>query len=67
MEGEEVNTDLQGIEHRKAKTHKGRRHLDKFKPKLEEDPKKCLILKGNKTSEMVTKTMEYLVEFDDLE
>lgn len=61
MEGETINEDLQGIENRKAKTHKGRRHLDQYKPKLTEDPKKCLILKGNKTSEKVTKAMEYFV------
>lgn len=49
------------LETRKAKTHKGRRYLDLFKPKLNEDPRKCLILKGNKTSEWVTKTMDYFV------
>ena len=49
------------LETRKAKTHKGRRFLDQFKPKLHEDPRKCLILKGNKTSEWVTKAMDYFV------
>jgi hypothetical protein len=63
MEGDSVNQDLKGIEHKKAKTHKGRRHLDKYKPKLNEDPKQCLILKGNKTSERVKRAMEYLVAY----
>lgn len=65
MEDKPVNEALQGIEHRKAKTHKGRRHLDKYKPKLNEDPRQCLILKGNKTSENVTKAMDYFVGFLD--
>ena len=61
MDPEQQNPDIQGIEQRKAKTHKGRRFLDQFKPKLVEDPKKCLILKGNKTTDKVTKAMEYMV------
>lgn len=62
MDSQQTNPDIQGIEDRKAKTHKGRRFLDKYKPKLHEDPKRCLILKGSKTTQQVTDAMEYLVE-----
>ena len=62
MDSQQTNPDIQGIEERKAKTHKGRRFLDKYKPKLNEDPKKCLLLKGSKTTQQVTDVMEYLVE-----
>jgi hypothetical protein len=67
MDSAEQNPDIQGIEDRKAKTHKGRRFLDKYKPKTNEDPRQCLILKGNKTSERVTRLMDYLVLFRHLE
>lgn len=61
METQEVNRDIQGIEDKKAKSHKGRRHLDLYKPKLNEEPKQCLVLKGNKTSERVTKALDCFV------
>ena len=63
MNPEEQNPDLQGVEDRKAKTHKGRRFLDQFKAKVREDQRQCLILKGNKTSEKVTRAMDYFVIF----
>jgi len=53
---------MEGLEHKKAKTHKGRKHLDALKPKLVEGPKKTLFIKGNKTSEFVTKAMQDLVK-----
>ena len=43
-------SELADIHERTAKTHKGRRYLDKFKSNLNEGPRKCLILKGSKTS-----------------
>jgi ribosome production factor 2 len=46
---------------KKAKTHRGRKHLDELKPRLIEGPKKTLFIKGNKTSETVTHAMHTLV------
>lgn len=61
MEDGEKNPDVSAAGQRKAKTHKGRRHLDKYKPRLREDDRQCILVKGNKTSDWVTKTMQYLV------
>jgi ribosome production factor 2 len=52
---------MENLENKKAKTHKGRKHLDEYLPKLVEGPRKTLFIKGNKTSEVVTKAMHNLV------
>ena len=45
-----LKADSLGIVKRRAKTHKGRKILESKEPKLIEDPKKSIIIKGNKTS-----------------
>jgi ribosome production factor 2 len=45
---------------RKAKTHKGRKILEAKMPKLVENPKSSVFLKGNKTSEVVNKVLKEL-------
>jgi hypothetical protein len=52
---------MENLDLKKAKTHKGRKHLEDLLPKLVEGPKKTLFVKGNKTSETVTKAMKDLV------
>lgn len=37
---------------RKAKTHRGRKHLEKYQPKLEEGIRRALLTLGSKTSEL---------------
>lgn len=48
------------LDFKKARTHKGRKVIDAQKPKEVEGPKKTLFLKGNKTSEVVTKALQSL-------
>jgi hypothetical protein len=62
MDSDNQNRDLEGISDRKAKTHKGRRYLDKFKPQIKEETRNCLLLRGNKTTEVVNKALEYFVK-----
>jgi ribosome production factor 2 len=57
---------MESIDTKKARTHKGRKHLDALKPKLVEDPKKTVFIKGNKTSETITSAMHDLVRKDTL-
>lgn len=38
---------------KKSKTHKGRKIMEDREPKLYENPKKSILLKGTKTSQMV--------------
>ncbi len=54
---------MENLDDKKAKSHKGRRHLDAFKPKPVEDPKVTLFLRGNKTTETVTSALHDLVTF----
>lgn len=49
------------LDFKKAKTHKGRKILDALKPKEVEGPKQTVFIKGNKTSEFVTKALHNLV------
>ena len=49
------------MEGRKAKTHKGRKILEKRKGVINEDPKAMLFIKGSKTSETLTSCMKELV------
>jgi len=49
------------LDFKKAKSHKGRKILDALKPKEVEGTKKTLFLKGNKTSEYVSKALQSLV------
>ncbi len=58
----QLNLSMEGLDLKKARTHKGRKHLDELKPKLVEGPKKTLFIKGNKTSESVTQAMRDLVK-----
>eukprot|EP00826_Nyctotherus_ovalis_P050520 TRINITY_DN6196_c0_g1_i4.p1 TRINITY_DN6196_c0_g1~~TRINITY_DN6196_c0_g1_i4.p1 ORF type:complete len:302 (+),score=73.43 TRINITY_DN6196_c0_g1_i4:131-1036(+) len=48
------------MEDRKAKTHKGRKILEKRRGLINEEPKNILLLKGNKTNEVVTNCMKEL-------
>ena len=57
----EPEGELADIHERAAKTHKGRRYLDKFKPTLNEEPRKCLLIKGNKTSDSIQKFLDVWV------
>jgi hypothetical protein len=41
----------------KVKTHKGKKYLDDRSPKLEENDKAALIVRGPKANEMVTKAL----------
>lgn len=45
----------------KPKTHKGKQFLDERAPKLVENTKKTMFVKGTKTSEIVTRAMTDLV------
>ena len=45
----------------RAKSNRARRALKKFEPKIFENPKSCLFLKGNKTSDLVNHVMTDLV------
>jgi hypothetical protein len=57
----EPEGELADVHERAAKTHKGRRYLDKFKPTLNEEPRKCLLIKGNKTSDSIQKFLDVWV------
>ena len=48
------------MEERKAKTHKGKLYLDTFKPKLIEDPKKCLFINTNNSTEIMRMVLNEL-------
>lgn len=45
---------------RKAKTHKGRKHLQKFRSKIKEDPRSTLFLRATKISEKIDKVTKFL-------
>jgi len=45
----------------KPKTHKGKQFLEERAPKLVENPKKAMFIRGNKTSEIVVRAMTDLV------
>lgn len=44
----------------KAKTHKGRKILEKKKALLKENPKRSVIMKGRKSSELLNKLLREL-------
>ena len=44
----------------RAKTHKGRKLLDKKKPLLKENPKRSVIMKGRKSSELLNNLLREL-------
>lgn len=46
---------------RRAKTHKGRRLLDAKEPKLVENSKTTMFIRGGRTSETVTQALKDLV------
>ena len=46
-----LKADSLGITKRKAKTHKGRKIMESREAMTFENPKKCVMIKGNKTSE----------------
>lgn len=45
---------------KKAKTHKGRKELEKRAPKLVENPKRSILMKGKKSSELLNTLMREL-------
>lgn len=49
------------IEEKKAKTHKGRLYLKQKEAKLEEDPKECLFINTNKSTEILRMVLTDLV------
>ena len=51
------------IIHRKPKTGRGRRALEKREPKLVENSKKTLFFKGGNTSQTVTQILKEMVMF----
>lgn len=46
---------------RRAKTHKGKRYLDKKEAKLVENTKTTMFIRGGRTSEIVTQSLKDLV------
>ncbi len=46
---------------RRAKTHKGRRFLEAREPKLNENTKTTMFIRGGRTSEIVTQALKDLV------
>jgi len=55
-----IKADSLGIGKRKAKTHKGRKIMESKEAKLIEDAKKSIMIKGNKTSQIVLDLMKDL-------
>lgn len=53
---------MESIEIKKAKTHKGRLHLNSLAAKLKEDPKDCLFLNTDNSSEIMKLVMNNLVK-----
>jgi hypothetical protein len=51
------------IEVKKAKTHKGRLHLQSKIPKVIEGPKECVFLNTHNTSEIMKMVLNDLVRF----
>ena len=43
---------------RKAKTHRGRVHLEQYKPKIIEGPRGIMVTRGSKTSDQVSRFLE---------
>eukprot|EP00824_Muranothrix_gubernata_P003129 TRINITY_DN13875_c0_g1_i1.p1 TRINITY_DN13875_c0_g1~~TRINITY_DN13875_c0_g1_i1.p1 ORF type:complete len:301 (+),score=43.51 TRINITY_DN13875_c0_g1_i1:2-904(+) len=54
-------------EERKPKTHKGKLHLQKREPKIEEDPKTAIFIRGHKTSEAVGNLLKDLLKLRDFQ
>ena len=54
-----IKATLLGADAR-AKTHKGRKLLDKKKPLLKENPKRSVIMKGRKSSELLNNLLREL-------
>lgn len=46
---------------KRAKTNKGKRYLKQFEAQLNEGPRKCLLLKGSKTSNKVSNFLKLWV------
>lgn len=51
---------------KKAKTHKGKQHLDEFLPKLIEDPKKAIFINTKNSGEIMRMAMNELVSIFNL-
>ena len=56
-----MESELAEIHERKAKTQKGKKYLEKFKSVANEGPRRCLVLKGNKTSNRVQSFLDLWV------
>ena len=52
---------MENVETKKAKTHKGRLYLKKFEPKLIENPKECLFINTENSSEIMRMVLSDLV------
>ncbi len=52
---------MENVETKKAKTHKGRLYLKKQEPKLIENPKECLFLNTENSSEIMRMVLADLV------
>ncbi len=52
---------MESVENKKAKTHKGRMHLQSLMPKLVEDPKESLFLNSDNTGEIMRMVLNDLV------
>ena len=55
------NQQLAELHEKRAHTSKGKRYLKQFESTLNEGPRHCLILKGNKTSNTVTSFLKLWV------
>ena len=53
---------MEGVELKKAKTHRGRMYLESRKPKAVEDPKQCVFLNTNNSSELLRMVLNDLVK-----
>ena len=45
---------------KKAQTHRGRKMLEKREPKVFENPKRCIIMKGRKSSQTINDLLKDL-------
>lgn len=49
----DLGLDLKSKDIKKAKSHKGRKLLENREPKIIENPKTAIFVKGNKTSNVI--------------
>ena len=56
----DLGLDLKSKDIKKAKSHKGRKLLENREPKIIENPKTAIFVKGNKTSNVINQVMKEL-------